>query len=60
MDKDTPRNGGQMRRLSSLLSRQTSSRQAAADRRPGADRDSRPPSPRPKRCLNEGGHKLDR
>lgn len=53
-------NGGSVRRLTSLLSRRSADlRPGAADRRSeeAADRAAHPSV---KRCLNEGGHKLDR
>jgi hypothetical protein len=49
-----------MQRLSSLLSRHPSDRPKAADRRTGLAVDTAAAKPRPKRCLNESGHKLYR
>ncbi|MGO9958496.1 MAG: hypothetical protein ACLP50_21445 [Solirubrobacteraceae bacterium] len=49
-----------MQRLSSLLSRHWFDHAKAADRRTGHAADLAAPKPDPKRCLNEGGHKLYR
>jgi hypothetical protein len=53
--------GDEMRPLSSLLSRQTlAPRPAVSDSNAKAQDAADAAKPRPKRCLNEAGHKLYR
>lgn len=49
-----------MRRLSSLFSRLAAARSTDSAGRSGLDGSAAVVKPRPKRCLNEGGHKLYR
>jgi hypothetical protein len=49
-----------MRRLTSLFSRQSAPRSSGRVRRSGLEGAVGAAKPRPKRCLNEGGHKLYR
>jgi hypothetical protein len=50
-----------MRNLSSLISSHTSSHaRPKTDRRREAEKSASESKPKPKRCLNEAAHKLDR
>ena len=50
-----------MRNLSSLLSsRPSSNTRPQPDRRPEPEKSASESKPKPKRCLNEAAHKLDR
>jgi hypothetical protein len=50
-----------MRNLQSLISGRTSaSHRPSGGRRPEAEKQASESKPKPKRCLNEAAHKLDR
>lgn len=46
-----------MRRLSSILQRPTRSARTSKPRPEAINETAAAPKPRPRRCLNEGGHK---
>jgi hypothetical protein len=60
MEEDKQTNGGPMRRLSTLFTRTTPGPTHAASRRAPIADAAAEQKPRPRRSLNEGGHKLDR